>query len=416
MNKLKWKILAIVLVLIFGAFFRFWCSFSVPTYQFDEGLVVPAAKSLLQYGTTTEMQWLHPHLNLIILYNMINVFGDNPYGWRISNIFFGTVSIFLIYLIGVKLYPNTKVPILASCILAFDPFHAHFSRTAFMEIPTSFFFLLFFYFMIEYSENRRSVLVLAGIALGLTVATKAYYFFAIPVVVLYTLYRVWQRGDLSHLVWIDFVVALVILPIGIYLLSYFHWFGRGYTLPEFFAMKMDAIWLQQNFSLDDFEIPWYIEVGGKPWQWFLRPFISGHQIFSDGENGRFLLEINNPPFRLMVIPSLILVSVYAWRTRTVQELLAPMLFVVCYFIFLIVDRPLFSSNSVVLLPFAYLAVASAVVIFARWLNREKQVYSFFIFGVVAWGLYTFPLISGELVPISFYRPLISIASIIRAYY
>jgi 4-amino-4-deoxy-L-arabinose transferase-like glycosyltransferase len=400
-----------LLVLLLASFFRIWGTFEFPGYIEDEAVHVPNAVSLGQYGTTDRLNWQHPHLSGLILSGTISLFGDNPYGWRTGNVLFGIGSVVLVYMIGALAYPGSAVPLLASLLLALDPFHVYFSRTTYMEIPVTFFFLLFLYFILEFVERQRPTLPLAGIALGLTVATKAYFVFSIPLVLAYVLLRARERGELTRARYMDFAATLLVLPLAVYLLSYFKWFGRGYALSEFFQLKMDALWALQRFNAEGFVNRRFLEAGGQPWEWFLKPFIIGHQVFSDGVQGRFLLHINNPPFGLLVIPAMLLLTARAILKRAVKDLLVPLLFLSCYLLFLLVQRPIFSHSALVVLPFAYLAVARAVDLFAASTARGKWIYSLFLTGVLAWGFYTFPLISARLVPLSLFRPILSIAEI-----
>jgi dolichyl-phosphate-mannose--protein O-mannosyl transferase len=327
-------------------------------------------------------------------------------------VLFGTASVLLLYLIASLLYQGWRVPLISALLLAMDPLHAYFSRTTYIEIPDICFFLLYLYLMLEYSENNRRTLPIAGVALGLTIATKAYYIVAIPLVAAYAFQRAWQRGDRLPSLAFDFSVTLLILPVSIYLLSYFQWFGRGHSLPEFVQMQQDAVWMLQSYTPGTFEYGWYLKAGGQPWEWFLKPLIFGHQLSLDGETGRFLLQINNPPVRLLVIPSILVISVYAWKKREVRELPVPLLFIACYLVFLLVKRQMFSYSALVALPFAYLAVARAVSLLSQWYGKEKQVCAAFIGGAIVWGFYLLPLISGHEVPLVLYRPILSIAKLV----
>ncbi len=390
---------------------RLWGAFEDSGYIGDEEIHVPAAVSMAQYGVGGSQQWFNPPLSGIILYGTISVFGENPLGRRISNICFGVATILVLYLIGVRLYPDSAVALIAASLLTLDPFHIYLSRNTHMEIPVSFFFLLYLYFMLEFSEKQRTVLPLAGIAMGLTIATKAYYVFAIPLVALFVIHRAKQRGLLDRHLISGFTFNLMLLPFAIYLLSFIFWFGRGYTLLEFIQMKVDAIWTLQNLRIEQFTNWALLDAGGKPWEWFVKPLITGKQIYSDGANGRFMFLINNPPFRLLVIPAFLLLGVHALRKKSIHELVAPLLFCSCYILFLVIKRPIFSYSSLVVLPFAYLAVARAVVLLARQSLHEKRIYTVFLCCVMAWGFYIFPLASARMVPLSFYQPIISIAKI-----
>ncbi|MDO8282432.1 MAG: phospholipid carrier-dependent glycosyltransferase [Thermodesulfovibrionia bacterium] len=399
----SWKLA--LLILILAAVLRLWGAFELNEYIEDEAIHVPNAISLGTYGTTDNWNWQHPQLSGLIMYGTILIFGDNPVGWRSSNIFFGTASVALIFLIGSLLYPGSAVPLISTALLAFDPYHIYLSRTTFMEIPVTFFFLLYLYLLLEYTENKRPVLPLAGIAMGLTMALKAYFVFAIPLVVMYALYRIRQRGELTRPVITDFTVSLLLLPFAVYLLSYSQWFGRGYTFFEFIQMKMDAVWGLQRMST--FVNNAFLEAGGKPWEWFIKPMFWGHQRLLNNEEGVFLLQSNNPPFRLLVLPSLFAASVYAWKKHLSRELLTPLLFGSCYLLVLVAQRPMFSYSSIALLPFAYLALARAVTLCAIKMKKEIVVYTCFLSATLIWGVYMFPLVSARLVPLVPFRPILS---------
>jgi dolichyl-phosphate-mannose--protein O-mannosyl transferase len=405
--RYSWKIALVIMIL--AAFFRLWGTFDLNEHIEDEKLHVSYAKSLYAYGTTTDWGWHHPQLSGLIMYGTLRMFGDNPVGWRSSNVLFGTASVALIFMIGRLLYPGTAAPLLAASLLAFDPHHIYLSRTTFVEIMVTFFFLLYLYLLLQYSENKRATLPFAGLAMGLTIGTKAYFVFAIPLSVLYALYKIRQRGELTRSVIVDFVVALLLLPFAVYFLSYIQWFSRGYTLYEFIQMKMDAVWALKELSMDNFAHHQdFLGAGGKPWEWFIKPMFWGYQRLLNSEEGRFLLQCNNPPFRLLVLPSVLAASVYAWKQRSVREVLAPLLFVGSYLLTLLVTRPIFSYSSAAVLPFAYLALARTVTIVAVKINKEKVVYGYFLFSIIIWGAYMFPIVSARLVPLAPFRPILSV--------
>jgi len=394
-----------LLILVLAAVLRLWGTFGLETYIEDERLHASTAISLGTYGTTAEWAWQHPQLSGLIMYDTIRLFGDGPVGWRISNVFFGTASVALLFLIGRLLYPGSAVPLLAMSLLALDPHHIYLSRATFVEIPATFFFLLYLCFLLEYTENRRGTLPLAGLAMGLTIATKAYFVFAIPLAVIYAVFRVRQREGLTRRVLADVSVSLLLLPASVYLLSWFWWFGRGYTLPEFVQMKIDSV--RALTTLTGFQEMEYLTAGGKPWEWFLKPLIWGHERLMGSGEGLFLLQTNNPPFRLLVLPSLLAVSVYGWKKRSVQDLLAPSLFLGCYLLILMAHRPMFSYSVTGMIPFAYLALARAVSLGAEKVHKQKLVYACFLSAVLIWGIYMFPLVTARLVPLAPYRPILS---------
>src|SRR5689334_16788923 len=126
MSASNWKVITVVLIL--AGIFRFWGTFDYGEFFGDELLIVPAAKSLVQYGSTSE--WRYPQMNSLIIASTIKMFGDNAVGWRISGVVLGIASILLVYLIAQRLFEDSSISLLAASLLTCDPFHMHFCRTA----------------------------------------------------------------------------------------------------------------------------------------------------------------------------------------------------------------------------------------------------------------------------------------------
>lgn len=203
------------------------------------------------------------------------------------------------------------------------------------------------------------------------------------------------------------------MPLSIYVLSYFHWFGRGHTFTEFIQFRYDAWWITNNNFKFAFEK--ILAQGGKPWEWFIKPISFGHHLFSDGEHGRYSIEINNPLFRMMVIPAFCVVIFKAIKTRCMREFLVPLLFASCYLLFFLVNRQVNSYSCLVLLPFAWILLARAVIILAKKYASEQEVTLFFFCAVVISGCYLFPLTSAFLVPNDLYNSVLAITKLTRVF-
>lgn len=416
-NGIFLKQRAILLVLIIATFFRLYGTFDHQGYfpLSDEGVHIPNALSLMQFGTTTEFNWQHPQFGSLILQATIKIFGNNSVGWRISNVIFGTASVLLIWLIGKKISTYSSTPLLAAAFLAFDPFHILNSRTTFTEIPVTLFFMLFFYFLLDYPAKKYGALIPAGIFMGLTIATKAYYTVAIPIVILYAFFNAKKNGESPRNILIDFFATLLLIPLSLYLLSWFQWFGRGYTLYEFWQMQLDSVWLQNTFRLSEFLNPELLKAGGHPWEWFIKPIITGGmQPTASGGVKRYLLEINNFPIRLFTLPAMALLLFEATKKRSHNShvLLLTIVFITCYSLLLLVNRPIFNYSALVLLPFAYLAVAQFISVIG-FRSGYLKILTMTILGMtLLWGFYTFPLVTGKPVAVSLYKPLLSLATYI----
>jgi 4-amino-4-deoxy-L-arabinose transferase-like glycosyltransferase len=398
---------ALVAVLAVAGLLRIWGTFDQPVKFVDEQIHVRSALSLLETGAPQGGDWAHPPLHGLVLQATIAALGDRPLGWRIANVALGVLSVLLLHLVAARLYPGSGVPLVAAALLAVDPSHALYSRTAYMEVPLACAFLLFLLLLLEYTERQRATLHWAGLALGLTVATKANYALCVAVAVGYALRRSGAWGDRPVRRAVEVGLALGLLPASVYLLSFAQWFGRGHTLPELVRMRLDAAWTLASLRPSSFMFPDVLEASGGPRAWFLLPASFGLQLGGDGESGRFLLDVASSPLRLLVLPALLVVCATAWRRRDARELRVPALFAGAYLLPLALERPVVGHSAVAVLPFAWLLVARAVALLADRSPAPGRFRAAFLAGALAWGAYAFPLYSATAVPLAPYRPILS---------
>jgi 4-amino-4-deoxy-L-arabinose transferase-like glycosyltransferase len=86
------EIVLICLVFLAAFFLRFY-DISHPSFRYmDEGGHVMAASNYWNNGQTEPDNWEHPPLRHLLLYGFLQVFGDNPYGWRMRNVLFGAAT------------------------------------------------------------------------------------------------------------------------------------------------------------------------------------------------------------------------------------------------------------------------------------------------------------------------------------
>ena len=80
-----------------------------------------------------------------------------------------------------------------------------------------------------------------------------------------------------------------------------------------------------------------------------------------------------------------------------------------------VKRSFGNYSSLALLPFAYLVLAHAVCIVASKYNRENEVVVVFLLIMIGSTSYLFPLMTGFLVPIAIYEPVLSLMHVTRCF-
>lgn len=124
---------------------------------------------------------VHPLLGTTIMSLGIQIFGMNPFGWRIMGALFGIMIVPLFYLLVKKLFNNKFLSVVGTTLLASDFMLITTSRIGTLEPFSIFFILLMTYFMVCYLKEdfvksslkkQFTYLACSGIAMGLACATK----------------------------------------------------------------------------------------------------------------------------------------------------------------------------------------------------------------------------------------------------
>jgi 4-amino-4-deoxy-L-arabinose transferase-like glycosyltransferase len=179
----KYKI--IILSIIFLAFFLriFQVQYSPPSLNWDEAALGYNSYSLLktgkdEYGNRFPLlirsfDDYKPPIYSYFSIPFIYVFGLNELSVRILSVLSGTLSVFLIYLIGKEVF-NKKVGILAAFLFAIQPWSIHFSRMAFeatVALPIT---LSSIYFFLQ-AKSKKQVKYVYLTLITIIISSFAYY-------------------------------------------------------------------------------------------------------------------------------------------------------------------------------------------------------------------------------------------------
>lgn len=95
-----------------------------------------------------------PPLYVYLTIPFVKIFGLNVYSVRLPSAIAGILSVWLIYLVSIKLFKDKKyLPEISAFILATSPWHLHFSRGAWEVNISTFLILLGFHFYLKSKEN-----------------------------------------------------------------------------------------------------------------------------------------------------------------------------------------------------------------------------------------------------------------------
>lgn len=184
MKKINYKNILLITIISLGFFLRiFRISYSPPSLNWDEAAIGYNAYSILktgkdEYGYRLPLSFrsfddFKPPLYSYLTTIPILLFGLNELSVRLLAVFSGTLSIFLIFLIGKKMF-NRNVGLLSAIFMAIQPWSIHFSRVAFEATAALPITLAGIYFLLEARSKNSFRLVLLSL-ISTILGAYAYY-------------------------------------------------------------------------------------------------------------------------------------------------------------------------------------------------------------------------------------------------
>lgn len=397
----------------------------------------------------TSYENTHPPLGKIFIALGVSLFGMNPFGWRIIGTLFGIAMVPVMYLFAKRISRSTPLSALACLLFAFDFMHFAQTRIATIDVYITFFVILMYYFMYQYSSLsfydtplRKTWLPLraCGVCMGLGIACKwtgVYAGAGLALIFFSTLFRRYREylcakkepegttHGISHRHILQSfgpcagrticfcLIFFVLLPALIYLLSYIPF--RDYSDRGLF----DRMLQNQNTmfgyhstlnSTHDFSSVWY------EWPILKRPiWFYSHIVTRTAEGGlrEGISSFGNPAVWWAGIPAA-LFTVYLWakkKDRTAAFLTVG--YLMQYLPWFFVSRLTFIYHYFPSVPFVVLMITYSLrqgeksMDKAAYGLRHPQKSAFYaaivLYGAVALGLFFlfYPVISGQPVEASF---------------
>lgn len=242
---------------------------SIKSFIFDELYYVDGARDLLKYGvevTGSQPEFVvHPPLGKWMIAAGIKVFGDNPFGWRISTAIVGSLLILLIALIAHKLFRDPLLTALASALMALDGLALVHSRTALLDNFLTFFILLATYFFI----SKRYWWT--GLILGMALATKwsaLYFIVAFGLIAFYRAFSHHTGKDLAKPT-LQRTLQFAVIPLSVYTFSWTGWIlsNRGWARDHSTNILNSFIYYHQQMLGFHTALTEKHTYQANPWSW-----------------------------------------------------------------------------------------------------------------------------------------------------
>ena len=176
----KWEYFFLCVIVIATLIMHF-CIVTRPTdLILDEQHYIKDARNIMQNHESLRTE--HPPLAKLIIVAGIKTFGDNPWGWRVFPILFGTVSIVLFYFLCRRLNMSPIASNIAAFLLAFENLTFLQASVAMLDVFCLTFMLAAFLLYV----NRRYIN--SGIAVGLSALAKLNGALALPVIFIHWIF------------------------------------------------------------------------------------------------------------------------------------------------------------------------------------------------------------------------------------
>ena len=379
-------IMAVILVLIVSATVRLYQLQRPATVVFDETYYAKDANTILHgylgsnpgypWEPGKEVSWPHPEYGKWAIATGVAVFGNRSIGWRIAPAIAGTILLALVYPIGRRVGLSPPWALLALVLAASDFLGIVQSRIATLDVFVALWTALCTYLALRYVQtgHRTAWLVLCGLAGGIALGTKwsgLYALLAAAAILLLFRRRPWREPGgkaVAHALrdLVLPVVALVVLPAALYLLSYTLYFAKGHhTWSQWVELQHQMWWFNTRLHATH-------PYASKPWTWIFdyRP-VSYYYVY-DTAGVHDIISMGNPLLWWASIPSLVGLVVVGIYRRSRLLLVVPVVVALLYLPWLSTSRTSFMYYLTPVAPFLATAVALAFRELARGRLPESR--------------------------------------------
>lgn len=222
----------------------------------DWDLFALAGYHYVRGANPAEINFEHPPLAKYSFGLSILIFG-NP---NVIQVFFGLAILFLIFLIGKRIFNSAFLALIPLLIFSFDQIFLTQAKVSMLDLPQLFFVMLSFFVFEKALKNKRYYIFL-GVVLGVVLAIKYLSVAIFGVYFSYLLIK--KREDLK------FYFGSLIIAIVVYFLSWIAFFVNGKSLADFIRLNVDIVRLYRSYLPDyPFGEIWRLLITGNWRVWF----------------------------------------------------------------------------------------------------------------------------------------------------
>ena len=246
-------------------------------------------------------EWTHPPLGKELSALGILIFGDNTFGWRFFQAFFGGLGTLIIYLLGKELFNSKGAGLISAFLFTCDSFIFVLSRIAMVDIFLMSFILVSSLFLVKFARTKRRLfLLLTGFFCGAAISVKWSGVYALEFLgavafglILYTnAHNPDGRKDSYFTLGLKalppVLIAFVLVPAVVYIATYIPFFLHGNSVGDFISLQGSMYGYHKGLNATHpYSSPW--------WNWpLLLRSVYLHLGSSEGGRHEYIYALGNP--------------------------------------------------------------------------------------------------------------------------
>jgi len=367
---------------------------------FDEIHYVPAMRAFLTLGGAVNME--HPPLAKLIMAGGMAAFGDNPLGWRVMSLLFGTLALVSAMRAMWLASMNRAVSVLTGVFAATNFLLFVHARIAMLDVFMVGFIMLALWMCagaVRQHETARWRLIIAGASMGAAMACK---WNAIPLAVLPGLAflgaRLWSAGPrfltanrgwpIGGMALWEAAIWLGALPLAVYALAY-----APYLLfDELQRNSTGLIDLHRQMLEMQTQVPEAHPYQSVWWQWVInqRAIWYLYEVIDGAQRGVML--IGNPLTMLAGLPALAWCLWAGLKGGRRDATAVAVLYAASIGLWVIAPKPV-QFYFHYFLPGMFLSAALALGTERLWQRGERLVPAALVIGVAGLFAFWFPILT-----------------------
>lgn len=245
MRKINFCLIFIMLIVMFGTLVRNYNIENKGLFFYDEGIYVCSAKAKylnfinklgIKEKITEKDAVLKQHIGkgnpnfvtgskigfVFFIELSFFLFGISAYSPLLVSVFFGAITILLVYLIARRVY-NENIALLSALVLAVSSMHIMYSRSALPQAASMFFLFLGVYFYVRGTEqcsvpteNKKYLyMILCALTVGFAFTVHYNLLLMLPLFVFFEVFRLFfiDKNENKKFMKIAAFSAAIILPV-----------------------------------------------------------------------------------------------------------------------------------------------------------------------------------------------------------